>query len=105
MFETEPLAKVVPLTVIVKLTLLDPAESSLERFEKLLAHAKARKTNFIVSGGREQIPSSQVSPAAQACPQDPQLDELVSVFAQTPEKQVSPAAQAFPQVPQFASSV
>ena len=52
MFETEPLAKVVAPEVIVKLTLLDPAESSLERFEKSLAHAKARKTNFTVSGGR-----------------------------------------------------
>jgi hypothetical protein len=52
MLETEPLAKVVAPTVIVKLTLLDPAESSFGRFEKSLAHAKARKTNFTVSGGR-----------------------------------------------------
>jgi hypothetical protein len=52
MLETEPLAKVVPPEVIVKLTLLDPAESSFGRFEKSLAHAKARKANFTVSGGR-----------------------------------------------------
>jgi hypothetical protein len=52
MLVTEPLAKVVPPEVIVKLTLLDPAESSFGRFEKSLAHAKARKANFTVSGGR-----------------------------------------------------
>ena len=47
----------------------------------------------------------QISPAAQAIPQDPQFDVLVFVFTQTPEQHVSPAAQAFPQVPQLASSV
>jgi len=52
MLGTEPLVKVVPPEVIVKLTLLDPAENSLARFEKSVAHAKARKTNFTVSGGR-----------------------------------------------------
>ena len=53
-FETEPLANVIAPEVIVKLILLDPAESALVLFGsgKSEAQANAQKANLTVSGGK-----------------------------------------------------